>query len=68
MLNIVAGLVYFVITVLLCITLLYYSCYDQSTKQYVFLYHEYFDAVVIAGTHKSHLLLTTDNLLVRCIV
>jgi len=68
MLNIEAGLVYFIITVLLCITLLCCSCYDQSTRQYVFLYHDYYDAVMITGTYKSLLLLTTDSLLVRCIV
>jgi len=67
MLNIVVGLMNFIITVLLCITLLCYSCYDQSTRQYVVLYHDCYDAV-ITGTHKSLLLLTTDNLFVRCIV
>lgn len=67
-LNIVVGLVYFIITLLLCITLLCYSFYDQSTRQYVFLYRDHFDAVMITGTHKPLLLLTTDKLLVRCIV
>lgn len=67
MLNIAVGLVYFIITVLLCITLLCYSCYDQSTRQYVLLHHDSYDAYV-AGTHKSILLLTTDSLLVKCIV
>lgn len=63
MLNIVVGLVYFIITVLLCITVLCYSCYDQSTWPYVFLYLDYYDAVIVTGTHKSLPLLTTDSLL-----
>jgi hypothetical protein len=63
MLNIVVGLVYFIINVFLCITVLCYSFYDQSIWPYVFLYLDYYDAVIVTGTHKSLLLLTTDNLL-----